>query len=332
MTNVGITGATGMIGKNLVSLLTSSEELRHRYRTVALVREVSRTVELERWGVEQRRVDYGAAEGFRDGIADLQVIVHLAGVTQAYRTADFYRANTAGTRNLLEAVSRYGTSVRHFLFSSSLAACGPAHSPSEPREEEAECTPESRYGESKLRAEGLIRCSGVDWTVLRLPMVLGPHDYEGLRLFRLVRTGWAFTFGRGPDYFSWVCAQDLAAVFVALMLNPSAYGEVINVCYDGVVPAPELYGNLRTAMGLDPGIRILHLPRWSAFAVGLAASLVQRVCRRPGYVNLDKAWELTGKYMVLSNRKMKEKLKMDHFVESGALAETVRWFRSRGLL
>lgn len=332
MTNIGITGATGMIGTNLITLLTSREELRRRYRPVALVRQLSRTAWLEKRGVEARPVDYRAPDSFEGRIGDLQVMVHLAGLTQTYRTAQFYEANTGGTGSLLEAVSRHGKGIRHFLFSSSVAACGPARSAAEPKDEEAECTPESCYGDSKLQAEQLVRGSALDWTILRLPMVLGPHDYEGLRLFKLVRTGWAFTFGSGPDYFSYVCAQDLARIMVGLILNPRAYREVVNVCYDGVVPAVELYRELRKAMGLSPAIKVLRLPRWSAFAAGCLASLVQRATRTSGYVNLDKAWELTSKYLIMTNGKMKDKLNMDRFVESGALAETVQWFREKGLL
>jgi nucleoside-diphosphate-sugar epimerase len=153
-----------------------------------------------------------------------------------------------------------------------------------------------------------------------------------LKLFRLLRTGWAFTFGGGQDFFSYLFAQDLARVAVRMILNPKLYRQVVNVCYDGVVPALELYGEMRRAMGLDPAVRLLRLPRWSAFAAGFLAGLGQRLSRRPGYVTLDKAGELTAKYLVMNNGKLRETLNMDRFVESGALAETAQWFRDQGLL
>jgi nucleoside-diphosphate-sugar epimerase len=332
MTNIGITGATGMIGKNLIAFLTSSQELRRRYRPVALVRRESRSGEVQARGVETRSVAYHDPGSFDGPIADLQVIVHLAGLTTAYRTSEFYRVNTEGTRNLLEAVRRYGREVRHFLFSSSVAACGPAPSAYEPKDEQAQCSPSSHYGDSKRRAEELIRASGLHWTILRLPMVLGPYDFEGLKLFKLVRSGWVFTFGRGQDFFSYLFAQDLARVAVQMILNPKVYRQVVNVCYDGIVPAVQLYGEMRSAMGVDPAVRLVHLPRWSAFAAGFLAGLVQRLTRRSGYLTLDKAGELTGKYLVMKNDKLKKTLNMDRFVESGALAETAHWFREQGLL
>ena len=332
MTNIGITGATGMIGTNLLALLTADERWRERCRPVALVRLESRTEALRELGVEMRVIDYRDPESFRGKVEDLEVLIHLAGLTKAYRRREFYEVNAAATRNLLEAAARYGSGIRHFLFSSSLAACGPAPSPDRPKDEEAQCSPESHYGRSKLEAEAMIRESSLDWTILRLPMVLGPHDYDGLRLFRLVRSGWVFTFGRQEDYFSYIFAQDLCGVILRMVLSPGLYREVLNVCYDGQVRGLEFYREVRRALGLDPALRLHHLPRWSAFAAGFTANLIQAVRGKASYVNLDKARDLTGKNMVMTNAKMKHKLGIEAFREGGALAETLQWFRDRGLL
>jgi nucleoside-diphosphate-sugar epimerase len=332
MTTIGITGATGMIGTNLVLLLTSEREHRNRYRPVALVRNGSRSRVLEQRGVEKRVVDYQDPNSFAGKLGDLDVLIHLAGLTKAYRARDFYQANTLGTRNLLEAVERYGSGIRHFLYSSSVAACGASPSPDRPKDEQAECVPHSRYGDSKLQAERIVRAAGLDWTILRLPMVLGPHDYEGLRLFRLVRSGLVVTFGRKEDYFSYIFAQDLAKIIVRMILNGSVYGEIVNVSYDGSVRALEFYEKMRQALGLDPKLRLRHLPRWSFFAVGAVAGVVQYLTGRARYVNLDRARDLTRKNFVLCNEKMKAILGMGEFRESGALNQTLQWFEEEGLL
>ncbi|MBN1835683.1 MAG: NAD-dependent epimerase/dehydratase family protein [Spirochaetales bacterium] len=332
MTRIGITGATGMIGTNLLTQLDAAAELRARYRPIALVRRESCTEALQGRGVEVRLVDYRDVGSFAGKLEDLEVVVHLAGLTKAYRKAEFYEVNAAGTRAILEAVSRYGEQVRHFLFSSSMAACGPSASPQAPKDEEAECNPVSHYGASKLEAEQAIREAGLDWTILRLPVVLGPHDYYGLRLLRIARGGWLWTFGPGEDYFSWVCAQDLARVLLRMIGNEAVFREVVNVCYDDSARAVDLYARVRRLSGLDPQRRLHHLPRWSAFVVGAAANALQSLCRRASCVNLDKVRELTAKNFVITNRKLKQRLGMARFEEAGALAETVQWFRERGLL
>jgi nucleoside-diphosphate-sugar epimerase len=140
------------------------------------------------------------------------------------------------------------------------------------------------------------------------------------------------TFGREEDYFSYIFAQDLVRVVVRMILVESTYGEVLNVSYDGSVRALEFYKQMRTAMGLDPKLKLYHLPRWSFFAVGVAAGLVQYLTGRARYVNLDRARDLTRKNFILCNEKMKGKLGMDCFRETGALSETVRWFKEEGLL
>jgi len=141
-----------------------------------------------------------------------------------------------------------------------------------------------------------------------------------------------WTFGRQEDHFSYVCAQDLARVILKMILNEAVYRETVNVCYDGSSRGLEFYARIRRILGLDPELRLHHLPRWSAFAVGLGANLIQSVRGKASYINLDKARDLTAKNLVMTNEKLKRKLGMDRFEEAGALTETVRWFRERGLL
>ncbi len=47
----------------------------------------------------------------------------------------------------------------------------------------------SMYGASKARAEELVRCSGLDWAIVRPPAVYGPGDKETLELFRMAKLG-----------------------------------------------------------------------------------------------------------------------------------------------
>ncbi len=89
------------------------------------------------------------------------------------------RLNVGGTVNVLEAARRSG--ARRFVFSSTGGAIyGEGDDRPLPFSEDAECLPDSPYGQSKLAAEGFVdhyrRVHGLDAGSLRFGNVYGPRQ------------------------------------------------------------------------------------------------------------------------------------------------------------
>jgi nucleoside-diphosphate-sugar epimerase len=78
------------------------------------------------------------------------------------------RVNVRGTQTLVDAIKATGKRMP-FVFTSSVAVFGPTPAATEPVSVERNApNPKDVYGETKLKAENVIRESGIDCVVLRL--------------------------------------------------------------------------------------------------------------------------------------------------------------------
>lgn len=152
MRRVLVTGASGAIGSALLPALRHSgwqiRALTHRHAVFA--------------ADEEAAADLRDPLSLRRAAADADAILHLAGLTHARRSRDYFSVNAEGTRNLIGAVDR--DRLNRFVLISSRAAT----------------TGGGAYAESKLRAEEIVRDSGLPHCILRLPEVYGAGGSEGV--------------------------------------------------------------------------------------------------------------------------------------------------------
>jgi nucleoside-diphosphate-sugar epimerase len=332
MLTIGVSGLTGMIGRNLILESRRSPEASAQFRWVAFVRPTSATGFLREQKLELRELDYGDPSSLAGKVEDVEVFIHLAGLTKTPWSHDFYAANTRATETVLAGLVRHGRRLRHFLFSSSISASGPSRSADHFKSEGEPCNPVSDYGRSKLQAEALIRSSGLPWTVLRFPIVFGPFDEDGLFLMRMGRRGWVGSFGAEENCFSYLFAQDAARLLFRVLAKDRLFGEVYNVCYDRPCGTTEFLLRVRRELGLPPELRRYSIPAWVGSLAGHFLAAWQGLRGKASIVNAEKIGEIIARYWVASNRKFREALDIPAIQEQGALAETVHWFRERGLL
>lgn len=184
---LAITGGTGFVGKTLVNLACAE-----KLSLNALTRRPQEVCEGVTW------ID-GALD--RDDslvrlMADVDAVIHIAGVVNAPDRAAFQAGNAAGTLSVVRAARAAG--VRRLVHVSSLSAREPQL---------------SHYGWSKRRAEQIVMASGLDWTIVRPPAIYGPGDTEWFDLFRLARHGLMLLPPKGR--LSVIAASDLARLLLA---------------------------------------------------------------------------------------------------------------------
>jgi nucleoside-diphosphate-sugar epimerase len=161
-----ITGGSGFIGTNMV------EHCRAHGAAVESwdIRPPQKADHAALW----RPVDVG------DGAAVAQAlrrfapthVVHLAARTDlAGRNPSEYDVNVSGTENVLAAIER-GAGVRHAVLASSRLVCRLGYEPAD----DDDFAPDTAYGESKARMEGMIRESrlSLPWTIARPTSIWGP--------------------------------------------------------------------------------------------------------------------------------------------------------------
>jgi uncharacterized protein YbjT (DUF2867 family) len=144
MTQVLITGGTGVLGQ---SLLARSAAHAYDVRTFSRHR-ASRLPE----GVKWVRADLGTGEGLEEAVAGVDAIIHAASSPRK----DTHRIDVEGTRRLVEAARHTG--VRHLVFVSIVGV---------------DRVPISYY-RHKLEAERVVREGPVPWTILRITQF---HDF-----------------------------------------------------------------------------------------------------------------------------------------------------------
>ena len=175
-----VTGATGYLGLDLV------RELRARGRDVrALVRSPKAAQRLDGLGVELAHGDIADPEAVARAVDGCARIFHMAGYVghRAREEPAMQRANVDGARVLLEAARKAGT--ERVVFTSSVAAIGPAGSPNHPRDEGAwmldgdDGRGDFRYARSKAAGEQealRVAEAGLDVVITNPGFVIGPGD------------------------------------------------------------------------------------------------------------------------------------------------------------
>lgn len=117
-----VTGASGFLGSWIAEVLTKDK---HQVR--ALVRKTSNTTFLEKLGGVE--LVYGSVEdapSVNNAMADVDAVVHSAGLVKARSVTEFQEVNVQGTVNLLDAAEKRGAALKRFVHVSSLEACGPS--------------------------------------------------------------------------------------------------------------------------------------------------------------------------------------------------------------
>ena len=157
---IAITGATGFVGGRLVPAM-----LARGWRVKALCRRPPPPGFWSQWP-ELALGDLADRESLAALVADVDVVVHLAGAIKARNRQGFFEVNEAGVERLATSLG----SARLILVSS-LAAREPTL---------------SDYAASKRAGEEAASriCEG-SLTILRPPAIYGPGDRETLPLFRL---------------------------------------------------------------------------------------------------------------------------------------------------
>ena len=334
MQRVLVTGATGFIGGHLTEALTRSG-----IETRCLVRPTSDTRRLSEIGAILVQGDVTRADGLDEAVANVDLVIHLAGLISALSRAELNKANAEGTGLVAAACARQKVPPTMIVVSSA-AAAGPAERGAT-RVESDPVGPVSNYGRSKRAGE----LSAAKWSdriplsIVRPGIVFGPRDQLTLPIFKTIAT-WGVhpVVGMGRTKLSLVHVHDL----VDLLLKVGANGErLLAAESDATQPAAGVYfashdsspsylefGRLIAAAMNKPVVPIPLLPpvAWSAAAVN---QLWSQVRRRSDAFNVDKIREAVQPSWAISNEKAKRQLgwKPRASLEE-QLQDTVAWYES----
>ena len=246
----------------------------------------------------------------------------------------FFKANADGTRHLAEAVAAACSTLKRFVYVSSLAAGGPVTSLN-PRTEGQKDAPVSAYGESKRAGEeALLKYKDrFPISIIRPPVVYGPKDQATFVLVQTIaRNIMPLIKGRthdGSKYYSLVHVKDLCrgiiqAAVVGVDKVPS--GEVFYVCADQYVSYEEWFGAIAECLNRDP-VRI-RIPFAVVRAAAMGMNIFGKIVPLRFPLTQDKLNELTPDYWICTNQKARRLLGFEpEYDLSKGMANAISWYK-----
>lgn len=319
-----VTGATGFIGSHLVDYL-----LKKNVSVRVLLRRSSDTKWLKDLPVEFEYGDLFDHEALRRAVTGVDYVYHSAGLTKAKTREEYFRGNTTGTVNILEATEKYAPGVRRFVQISSGTAAGPSHG-LDPITEDAPCKPITTYGLSKRAAEEACeaRRGVLSITIVRPPAVFGPRDKDVFEFFHTMSKGLQPMVGMGEKYVSLIHVADLVRGFEMAASSPDTVGKTYFVTSRELYNWRQIGDVTRDALG-RPAFR-LRIPEFGVYAIAAVAELLSKFSNKPALINFEKAKDMVQDYWTFSPVKAEKDF---GFVQQISLEEgirdTIAWYKSQ---
>ncbi len=268
---------------------------------------------------------------FESAVREVDLIIHIAGVTKAKHRRSYYEGNVLATKNLFEA-ARKSNRLGKLCYISSLTAAGPSPDGT-PLDEEFPAHPITAYGKSKLEAELVCQSYGtsVPYVILRPPTVYGPRDKDFLQLFKAARFGIQPNIGSSRKTLSVIFGPDLAEAIVTATLSNTTTGQTYFVSDPSIYEQVHLFEQLASLVDSKP-LRI-DLPPFLLYAAAVFAQSFSYFTPQPATLNIEKARDLLQQHWVCTPKKLERDTSYSAktSAEEG-LAITYQWYKEKGWL
>ena len=242
--NVLVTGGLGHIGSALIRYLAELSDIDQITIMDNLVTQRYASLFNLPDNISYRFVegDVMQDEDMDEALRDIDVIVHLAAITDAEgsfdRSEDVNLINFEGTQKVIEACIRNG--VRRLIFPSTTSVYGPVSGIALENSRRSDLRPQSPYAVSKLDAEDEIlkytKSGNIEGVLLRLGTIFGPspgmrfHTAVNKFIFHAVTTKpltvWEEAVNLVRPYLD---LKDAVRVIGFMITNTQCIGEIYNV-------------------------------------------------------------------------------------------------------
>ena len=224
-----VTGPTGFVGPHVVHALRARE-----LPVRALVRDRRRGARLATWGAELAEGDVTDPTTLRAALAGVDTVVHLISIIKG-SPADFERAMTQGTRNLVAAAQETG--VRRIVLASALGL----------NERTKDTVP---YFAAKWEMERAVTESGLEHVIFRPSFVFGKDGGALPTFVRLARFAPVTPIvGPGTQRLQPIWVEDLAEYFAHALDLPEAAGRTFEIGGPDAPTWNEFWERLKRVLG-----------------------------------------------------------------------------------
>lgn len=329
--NILITGATGFIGGFIVD-----EALNRGMQVWVAVRPTSSRKYLTDPRIQFLELNLGNKEQMKERMGNLKFdyVVHAAGATKCLHAEDFFRSNTDGTKNLVQALIELQMPLKRFVFVSSLSVYGPVAEEQPYREIclNDKPQPNTAYGRSKLAAEQYIESlSSLPYVILQPTGVYGPRERDYFMMAKSIKSHTDFSVGYKPQDLTFVYVLDVVqAIFLALDCQKTGGKYMLS---DGEVYSSRTFSDLIHRELGKPWLLHIKAPIWLLRIITFCGEYIGRMTGKISALNNDK-------YNIMKQRNWrcdinpaindlgyKPKYQLDEGVRL-----TIKWYKENGWL
>jgi uncharacterized protein YbjT (DUF2867 family) len=238
---VAITGANSAIGQ---AILRRSEEESEPISFTAAVRSERAAGQLPPLpdGCRVAYITYDDPESLRSAFTDAHSVVHLAGLLIERPGSSYQQANVETTGAVVEAARQ--SAVKKLVL---ISAVGSDESSA------------NRYFRSKGQAEALVRASGLAYTILRVPLLLGRGTEGAAALRRHLSRPTARLIGGGRHLDQPLDVEDVAAAAKRACGSDSAPNRTLELVGPVTLPHREII--IRAARLAGREVKISSIPK-----------------------------------------------------------------------
>jgi NADH dehydrogenase len=244
-----ITGANSALGRAILRCRSQPgappNELVAAVRSERAANEIRPLLEPRKNGFEGSsavQISYDHPASLDAAFQGASAIVHLAGILVERPGSTYEQANVAPTRSVVAAAKR--CAAEKFVL---VSATG------------ADETSSNGYYRSKGQAEALVRDSGLCYTILRAPLLLGGATEGAAALKRNASRRSAKLIGGGRNFQQPLHVDDLARAAVAAAQPSVASNRILDLV--GPVSLPERELVERAARALGHEVRVGSIPK-----------------------------------------------------------------------
>lgn len=223
-----VTGASGFIGREIVSELSSLS---------SLICEIIKVASKENKDIDFYKINIADESDVKslESLIKVDAVIHSAGLAHQFGETsreDFYEVNVKGTQNICNLAVKL--KAGHFILISSVSVYGKSEKSKQGIDESFVCQPEGFYAESKFEAEKTVReiCekNKLALTILRPATVIGEGDVGNVaRLIEAIDKKKFIWIGRGENSKSLIYKKDVAKACVAVLEKQTIETEVFNI-------------------------------------------------------------------------------------------------------
>lgn len=256
--NVLITGATGLIGKQLCELFIKNNIVVHYLSTSKSKLEQNKHYKGFYWNPNDDSVDLAAFEG-------VKCIIHLAGenVFQPWTSSAKKRilnSRIKSTRLLVNTIKNNNLPIEQFISASAIGIYASGEKYHDESSKDLGNDFLAKVVKEWENASSDLKTTHVVLSYVRIGIVLTASGGALPQITKPIKLGLGAALGSGKQWMSWIAAEDLTGIFFHIYKNQLAG------IFNGVAPTPKTNREITKAAAMALGKKI-WLPNVLAFVL-----------------------------------------------------------------